>query len=245
MECGTSVPQLPVPRFIGGESERSADALRGDSGAKAPHSKTELIELECMAKRLFFALFAGFVVFSLVSCTRLFNDCSNPRDAQVGKNYYAVLCPSSSFHFYDVVSGRLPAGIHLDGYFGSLSGTPSSGGIYRFKATVDDTLFGSQQDFSLLVRNPGTSPLFMGEQTATGRVGAPIAYTFMKTGGTAPFHFALLTGSIPPAVVLNADTGVLSGIPTASGSYGSIIEVSDSSSPVQKFSARFGAVISP
>src|SRR5215469_4532979 len=56
-----------------------------------------------------------------------------------------------------------------------------------------------------------------------------VAYNVVPTvsGGTAPYTFALLNGSLPPGFSLNARTGSLTGTPTVAGEYTFTLMVAD------------------
>jgi len=61
-----------------------------------------------------------------------------------------------------------------------------------------------------------------------GTVG--VAYppvTFSASGGTGPYTFAVTTGAVPPPMVLNPGTGVLSGTPGAAGTYTFVVTATD------------------
>lgn len=59
-------------------------------------------------------------------------------------------------------------------------------------------------------------------------VGAPYSFTFEVTGGTAPYHWELVDGAFPPGLILNGDTGLLSGTPTEFfGTYTFTVRVTD------------------
>lgn len=60
-----------------------------------------------------------------------------------------------------------------------------------------------------------------------GMVGVPYSQTFLATGGTPPYAFAIVGGSLPPGLVL-AGNGVVSGTPTTAGIYPFVLEVIDS-----------------
>ena len=57
-----------------------------------------------------------------------------------------------------------------------------------------------------------------------------IAYnqTVTASGGTAPYTFAVTSGSLPPNVSINASTGALSGSPSATGTFTFTITATDS-----------------
>ncbi|GAB4023608.1 hypothetical protein GCM10028808_74450 [Spirosoma migulaei] len=63
-----------------------------------------------------------------------------------------------------------------------------------------------------------------------GTVGQPYSATITATGGTAPYSFSMASGSLPAGITLNPTTGVLSGIPTNSGSFSTSIRITDSQS---------------
>src|SRR5262249_1767891 len=58
--------------------------------------------------------------------------------------------------------------------------------------------------------NPATLP--------AGTVGAAFSQTLTATGGTAPFTFTVFSGALPPGLTLS-QAGVISGTPTAAGSF--------------------------
>ena len=62
-----------------------------------------------------------------------------------------------------------------------------------------------------------------------GTEGVAYSTTISILGGTAPFHMSLPSGSTPPGLTFNAANGVLSGTPTASGTFSFPVQVIDSS----------------
>src|SRR5207302_1126077 len=50
-----------------------------------------------------------------------------------------------------------------------------------------------------------------------GTVGISYSRTITASGGTSPYLFQVVSGSLPPLLTLNPNTGVLSGTPTSSG----------------------------
>lgn len=75
-------------------------------------------------------------------------------DGQVDVEYSELLevfGDRSSFS-WSVVSGNLPDGLELSQYSGSISGTPSTSGVYEFTVEVDDGIGKATQSFSLTIQ---------------------------------------------------------------------------------------------
>jgi hypothetical protein len=67
--------------------------------------------------------------------------------------------------------------------------------------------------------NPATLP--------NGSVGAPYNQIVTASGGTAPYTFAISSGSLPTGLILTAATGAISGTPTAPGTFTFSITATD------------------
>ena len=61
----------------------------------------------------------------------------------------------------------------------------------------------------------------------TATAGQIYTQQFTATGGIAPYTWTITSGTIPNGLALS-DVGVLSGIPTMSGNFSFVIQVSDS-----------------
>ena len=120
-----------------------------------------------------------------------------------------------------VSAGLLPAGLNLSGN-GTLTGTPTSASAYSFTITASDAL-GRELDLT-------------GSGTVTGVLGilpppvllANTAFSgqLQATGGTGPYTFAVNSGTLPFGMSLGPN-GLLTGVPTAPGSYVLVIQVID------------------
>ncbi|HTU32308.1 MAG TPA: putative Ig domain-containing protein [Candidatus Acidoferrum sp.] len=63
-----------------------------------------------------------------------------------------------------------------------------------------------------------------------GVVGAPYSETLQASGGTAPYSWDVMSGSLPAGVTLDPSSGTISGTPTATGTSSVTVEVTDAAS---------------
>src|SRR5204863_4776735 len=97
--------------------------------------------------------------------------------------------------------------------------------------------------FSLTVI--ATVSITTGSTLPSGVVGAAYSQTLTATGGTGPYSWSLASGSLPQGLNLSS-SGVLSGTPSAEGSFNFTIRATDSSTPSQGSSKAFSlTVIAP
>lgn len=119
--------------------------------------------------------------------------------------------------------GPLPAGLTLSSS-GVLSGTPTAAGTSEFSIRVTDNFFLVSKVFVLTVANPlaitTPSPL------PDGFLQTGYSYQLSASGGTSPYSWVLLSGTMPPGLGLS-QTGLISGTPTQTGQYSFTIRVND------------------
>lgn len=68
---------------------------------------------------------------------------------------------------------------------------------------------------------------------------SPYALNLSGTGGTAPYSWAVSSGSLPAGLALDPVTGVISGTPTTSGTSAFTIALTDGSNPANTATASF------
>src|SRR5581483_827204 len=153
--------------------------------------------------------------------------------AFVGKDYAASLNVSGGVPSYtfSIVSGSLPSGLTLDAPSGAINGTPTTPGIYLFKTKVTDSA--GNTDTSTCIIIVLKSPVQLDCGACGGKLGSAkvgVAYTdnLSITGGTAPYTFSLVSGSLAPGLSLNTSTGKISGYPTVAGTYTFTVKIVDS-----------------
>lgn len=126
------------------------------------------------------------------------------------------------------LTGALPAGLSFSG--STLSGAPTAPGSYPVTVTATDTgstgagaPFTVAQNYTINVPAPtiAISPAVVPAASA----GVAYSQTLTSTGGVAPYTLALTSGSLPTGLTFSA--GMLSGTPTAVGSFNFTITSTD------------------
>ncbi|WP_402719006.1 putative Ig domain-containing protein [Janthinobacterium rivuli] len=132
---------------------------------------------------------------------------------------------------YAISAGSLPAGLSLNTATGTLSGTPTAGGVFNFTVRATDSSSGSgpysgARAYSLTVASPtlGVAPSTLPVPT----VGVAYSQGITASGGTAAYSYAVTAGSVPAGLTLAAN-GTLSGTPTTAGAYSFTVTATDSS----------------
>lgn len=162
-------------------------------------------------------------------------NCASVSEGQVNVGFTAQLTASGGIAPYSfaLTGGALPTGLTLAAD-GTISGIPTEPGAFTFTATVTDSagLTGSVRTQAVtcsLTIDPPCVPLSLQcVSTTTGKVGQAYSANFTTSGGTGPYVFSLVTGPLPPGLTLSS-AGVLSGTPTAAGSFPLTVSVTDSS----------------
>ncbi|WP_238232200.1 Ig domain-containing protein, partial [Methylobacterium hispanicum] len=138
-------------------------------------------------------------------------------DALVGADYsgYASVSGGRSPYAWSLVEGTLPAGLTLSAATGVIAGRPTTAGTaadLRLRVVDADGRSGRTERFPIVV----TAPLTLsGTPAASATVGEPYSARYTASGGTSPYAFSLLGSALPAGLVLDPDTGLISGTPSA------------------------------
>jgi hypothetical protein len=149
-------------------------------------------------------------------------------DARVGSAYsQAVTATGTTPISFEVSSGSLPAGLTLDSATGVISGTPTAVGSATFTITATNAGGIDSKAFSVAVGAAAVAPSITTSSLAGATVGSAYSQT-VAASGTAPFTFAVSSGSLPDGLELDSTTGVISGTPTTAGSVTFTVSVTNS-----------------
>src|SRR5262249_17032460 len=123
---------------------------------------------------------------------------------------------------FSVWTGLLPTRLNLDATTGVVSGTPTAGGTFRFTIRA---LNGVERDaitpqLTINVAATVRAPVFdAASPPSPATLGFPYSYQVDAQGSPEPVAYTLSSGAVPTGLHLDAATGLLSGTPTAVGSF--------------------------
>jgi len=166
--------------------------------------------------------------------------------AAVQRPYSAAVTNSGGVapYTWKIASGQLPPGLALDSTSGAISGTPGQSGKYAFTAQVSDSSSTPQTASQTLAVNVIATSLLIGTTTLpSGTLQVPYSSILTATGGTTPYSWSVVSGALPPGLVLNASTGTIAGTPSASGQYSFTVQVTDSGAQPQSATKAFSISI--
>jgi hypothetical protein len=166
---------------------------------------------------------------------------------QTGNAYTATLTASGGTAPDTWSSSALPAGLSLNASNGTIAGFPKlavDGAAIVF--TVTDAAKPAQTATATLTLRIADPLNITVSSLPDGRIGAAYSATLAATGGRGPYSWALIGGTLPAGLKLNAATGAISGTPTVTVTAAALtFQVTDAGSPVQIASMELPLTVSP
>lgn len=151
--------------------------------------------------------------------------------ATVGTAYSQTLTASGGQAPYNwtLTAGTLPAGVTLGAATGVISGTPTTSGTSNFTVTATDSTQATGQAALSIVVSAAPALTITTATLPNGTTGTAYSQTLAVTGGTAPYTWALASGTLPAGLTLNPSTGAITGTPTAAATSNFAVQVTDAS----------------
>ena len=156
---------------------------------------------------------------------------SNPLSVSIGSpvSTPAVLTGGRGPFTWSAASGYVP-GIGFNTASGTFEGTPTTSGNYPSTISVSDA-DGRTANASTTFVVVGPLQL-AGPSPDTGMRGRAFRSDFQASGGTAPYAFALISGTVPAGTSFLPGSGSISGTPSTAGSYPVGVRVTDAAGRV-------------
>ncbi|MDQ3929122.1 MAG: Ig domain-containing protein [Chloroflexota bacterium] len=169
-------------------------------------------------------------------------------DGNVGTKYVNFITSSGGQgtpHRFKVVSGKLPDGLQMADSYGMnstvISGTPTRIQTATFTVRVQDqTGHTATRTFTVTINGP--RPLVITNQSSTlapGTMGSSYWAGLFADGGIQPYRWSIVAGQLPPG--LRLDNNVISGTPTAAGTFTFTARVTDNGG--QQASQQFSITV--
>jgi hypothetical protein len=149
----------------------------------------------------------------------------------VGTAYSQTLSATggTSPYTWSIGSGTLPAGLTLSST-GTISGTPTAtctATPITFKVTDSNSTTATKSLAVTINAAPtGTAVTIATSSLSNGTVGTAYSQTLVATGGTAPYTWAITSGTLPSGLTLSS-SGVIAGTPTISVDPSIVFKVTD------------------
>lgn len=166
------------------------------------------------------------LVISAVTPLSILTESPLP-EGTIGKAYTQSLAVSggTSPYIFSIASGSLPQGVTLDEGSGAFRGSPTQTGDFSFAIRVTDSQ--SQSATKSFTLHVAEALSIVSSTLPSGAINQPYTQTNIEVaGGTKPYVFSL-SGDLPPGISLDVARGILSGTPTATGTYSFTVTVRD------------------
>jgi hypothetical protein len=157
----------------------------------------------------------------------------NPPSGTVGAAYTTTLTATGgTAPLKWSLAGSLPEGLSFNSTTGVISGTPTTAGSTSFSAQIidsSDVPYTVKAAETIAISTPIAPLVVASGNPPSGTVGVAYSTPLSATGGTTPYSWSIISGSLPAGLAISASTGVISGTPTTQGTSDFAAQVEDAS----------------
>ncbi len=126
---------------------------------------------------------------------------------------------------YRLIQGELPGGFSFDSITGRITGLTNVTGSFPLTFRIRD-IAGLEGDASLTLMVRPVSLSLSSSRLPDARVNEDYRFNLGGSGGTSPYTFLLVGGSLPPGLQLSS-LGLLSGKPSQTGTFPLTLRIAD------------------
>ncbi len=143
------------------------------------------------------------------------------------------------------LSGTLAPGLLLNGATGEITGTALTVGVFVSTLTIQDSFSPPEVVTEPVTITVVPPPLTIANSLPNRLLqNRPFSGRVIATGGLPPYHFSVVSGSMPPGISsIDPNSGQTSGTPTTLGDYSVTVSVSDSANPRQSVTGSFNMTV--
>ena len=192
------------------------------------------------------ATFSGPVVLPVTAPQLAITTTTLP-SGLVGTNYSQVLNTTGGTAplTWVLTGGTLPKGLAFNTGAGIISGTPLQFGSGAIGVKVVDSSTPQQTDSGTFNVTINSGLMIQTGSLQDGKVNAAYGSSLAAMGGVAPYKWSVSSGMLPAGLMLNADSGSLTGTPTTVGISSFTVQVIDSEGTAAATTATFTLNVVP
>ncbi len=124
----------------------------------------------------------------------------------------------------------LPPGMEHSGCARLITGAPTTLGSYQIVVTVTDSSgFASNTSTKALSWEVAQALAITTTTLPDGVAGTQYSTLLSPEGGTAPYSWGVVEGSLPPGLQLNPSSGLINGTPSQAGAFSFVVQLTDAS----------------
>jgi len=169
----------------------------------------------------------------VVSCPTIVFSNTSASDGAVGTAYNlnAGVTGNTATITYSVLPA-LPAGLSLNTSTGAISGTPTAvtgSATYTVTASQSGGVCTVSQGYTFAINCAGITITPVAGALPAGTVGTAYNQTISQTGLPGTPAWSISAGTIPTGLSIAGATGIISGTPTATGTFNFTVQVTDGS----------------
>ncbi len=208
----------------------------GDGGFATNATLSHPSSIYYVNNKIYIGEYLGYRIRVITNCPTI---TINPTNLPVGavSSFYSQTLTQTGLvgtPIWSISTGALPSGLTIASGTGVISGTPTVGGTFNFTVSVTNGAGCTQtRSYSIVVAcaaiviNPSTSNL------PNGTVGSTYSQTVTQTGLIGTPIWSISAGVLPSGVSISGTSGIISGAPTAAGTFGFTVSVTNGAGCIQ------------